>query len=117
DRVRLRLVGSERGYSRAIDWSVEQAGPERRPPPCSYASRCGGCDLMALNPGAQRQAKHQLVVEVMRRTAHIDVSGDSPVSLTWHGPVGGDLGYRSRIRVHIDRDGQFGFLAHQSHEL
>lgn len=117
DQVRLRTLTVERGYSRAKDWTIAQPSTERRTSPCPYVARCGGCDLMPLSPAAQRQSKHHMVTEVLRRTARLDVSTDSSVPLHWNGPARDELGYRSRIRVHIGEDAQLGFRASESHDI
>src|SRR5690606_40681773 len=74
DVISLRAMRQHRGYSEANAWELERPSPQRRAAPCPYAERCGGCDLMALTPDAQRVVKHDMVVEILRRTARIDAS-------------------------------------------
>lgn len=74
---------------------------------------------MALTPDAQRRVKHDMVVEILRRTAHVDASASGATPLHFF-PVDGaneTLNYRSRIRLHIDAQSQLGFFAEQSHEV
>lgn len=116
DQVELGELAVHKGYSEARSWTIVSPSPERRNAPCEYASRCGGCDLMGLTPTAQRRVKHELVVEVLRRTAHIDAGPTSATPLTWDTTHDAQpLGYRSRIRLHIGPEGRVGFLAAQSH--
>ncbi len=116
DAVEIRELVVHKGYSDARTWHIVSPSPNRRPAPCEYANRCGGCDLMSLTPEAQRRIKHELIIEVLRRTAHIDASTASHTPLTWDTTHDAQtLGYRSRIRLHIGQDGSLGFLAAQSH--
>lgn len=116
-----------RGYSEANAWELERPSPQRRAAPCPYAERCGGCDLMALTPDAQRVVKHDMVVEILRRTARIDASTAGQTPLEWDDgdadysrlpeAAGVTLQYRTRIRLHIDGGGRLGFLAERSHAV
>lgn len=117
DLVLVRELKARNGYSEAREWQLLRPSPDRRAAPCRYADRCGGCDVMALSPAAQRRVKHDMVVEILRRTAHVDATPEGPTPLTWVCGDEPDLGYRTRIRLHIDATGKLGFLAAQSHEL
>lgn len=118
DRVELQTLEKHKGYSRARQYRLTQPSPARRLPPCEYQPRCGGCDLMALETSAQRAAKHAMVLDILHRTAKLDAGKNSPVPLSWRdAPQALPLGYRSRIRMHISKQGQFGFKEEQSHEI
>ncbi len=116
DIVEVTALTRRKGYSDARSWTFVSPSPDRRPAPCVYARHCGGCDLMELEASAQRRAKHELVLEILRRTGRISAGPESATPLTW-GPSreDEDLGYRNRIRLHVNDQGQLGFLAEQSH--
>lgn len=127
DTISVQQLRSRKGYAEVLRWDLVEPSPDRRSAPCPYAARCGGCDLMALNPPAQRQVKHAMVVEILRRTAHVDATATSATPLQWQDPERvraapadereriAALGYRSRIRLHIDDQAGIGLLAEQSH--
>ncbi len=116
DIVEVTELTRRKGYSDARSWTLVSPSPDRRPAPCVYARHCGGCNLMELGASAQRRAKHELVLEILRRTGHISAGPDSITPLTWEPSTDdGELGYRSRIRLHVNDQGQLGFLAEQSH--
>lgn len=71
---------------------------------------------MELDVSAQRRAKNELVLEVLRRTARVSAGPESRTPLTWDTCEDGEmLHYRSRVRLHINDQGQLGFLAERSH--
>lgn len=117
DAVRVDEVRQRKGYVDAMRWTLVSASPDRRSPPCGFAKQCGGCDVMALTPAAQRRVKHDMVVEILRRTARVDTSASSatPLHFSADDAARDALGYRSRIRLHIDDQSQLGFFAEQSH--
>jgi 23S rRNA (uracil1939-C5)-methyltransferase len=79
--------------------------PERRAPPCPHSARCGGCDLDALPPDAQREAKAGLIRHALRLPAPPLVR-----------PSPRATGYRARIKLGV-RGGEVGFFGARSHEL
>ena len=113
--VRARVTATTRSYPRADAVEVLEPSPDRVPPPCPHAGpgRCGGCDFQHVGLPAQRRLKAFRIAEQLERLArlqrHVEVE-----------PVEGDregLGWRSRVRVGVDRDGTVGFRRHRSHQL
>lgn len=105
DRVRYTEQGRRgRTVLGALE-AVVQPGPDRRPPPCPLTQRCGGCDLDALSPAAQRTAKAALI----RHALHLD---ELPhVHASPH-----PSGYRARIKLGIHA-GAAGYRAAGTHDL
>jgi 23S rRNA (uracil1939-C5)-methyltransferase len=113
DSIRVLALAERRGYLRAARWELLEPSPERAEPPCPVADRCGGCDWMHLERGAQLRAKAALLGEALRRTGGVrELPG--PLGVVTAGP---HLGYRSRLRLHVDGAGHIGLFAHGSHEL
>ena len=113
DRIAVHAVDERRGYLRATSWQLLEPSPERAPPPCPVADRCGGCDWMHLGRDAQLRGKAAVLREALRRTGGLR---ELPAALAVRA-VGSDLGYRCRLRLHVDGAGRVGLFAHASHEL
>ncbi len=110
DVVEVQEATTKGGAAFARRFRVLVPSPQRVAPPCAFFDSCGGCDLMAIDPDAQRQAKLSIVEQALRRTGGIDWP-----DLRWHASPAA-LHYRERIRLHVKR-GQLGFFARGSHVL
>lgn len=108
-------VTEDRGKSfcRADVVEVLRADPQRVEPPCPLAApgQCGGCDWQHAAPELQRELKATVVAEQLHRLAGIErtvvVEPLEPESLGW----------RSRVRLAVGRDGRAGLRAHRSHRV
>lgn len=113
DRIRATALRDRGGYLRAESWDLMTPGPERVAPPCADADRCGGCDWMRLSRPAQVRSKAALLREALGRIGGFrDLPDPLPVS-----QAGRDLGYRGRLRLHVDPDGRVGLFARGTHEI
>ncbi len=111
--VRPIRLYSRKGILRATAWELVMASPDRVPPLCAWADRCGGCDWMALSRPAELSAKANLLREAFRRTGGMAEPGsDLRVRV-----AGRDLGYRGRLRVHFGPHGEVGLLGGASHRV
>lgn len=129
ERVLARLTDSGEGdrFWRAEAVEVLEASPERVTPPCPHAhpGGCGGCDLQHASLPAQRRLKAQVVTEQLVRLGGIDpeaVLGGPVVvrALPEPGRAPGEetgLGWRTRVRYAVDRQGRPGFHRHRSHDV
>jgi tRNA/tmRNA/rRNA uracil-C5-methylase (TrmA/RlmC/RlmD family) len=94
---------------------VLSASPDRVEPPCPHAGpgRCGGCDFQHVELSAQRKLKAARIAELLGQIAGFErevvveaVEGDEE-----------GLGWRTRVRLAVDRDGQVGFRRHRTHRV
>ena len=113
---RVRAVVTEDGgggYCRADAIAVLTASPDRVEAPCSWARAggCGGCDLQHATPAAQRLLKAAVLAEQLQRLAGIERA------VAVEELPGGPLGWRSRVRLAVDADGEAGLRAHRSHDV
>lgn len=105
ETVTVRETKVHRGHKEAELVRVEQAAPERVEPPCPYYGLCGGCNLQHASAEAQLQSKRQILEESLLRSRiegavdHCQPTLPSPLH----------LGYRHRIRLHLDAAGLLGF--------
>jgi 23S rRNA (uracil1939-C5)-methyltransferase len=109
DRVRVDALVDKKGYVEATRFELEAASPERVPTPCPIAAECGGCDWMALPYAAQLRHKASLVAEALERTGRLALPAPPEVV-----SAGEPLGYRLRVRLHVDQAGHVGFFGRHS---
>lgn len=94
---------------------ILRPAPERRIPPCSYFTHCGGCQLQHLDYEAQLAFKAQLLRDLL--AAHPGLNG-----ITVHPPEGmpEPLYYRNKTQLPFqERAGKavFGLFQSGTHEL
>lgn len=111
----VALVTEDQGgsFCRADAVEVLRAAPGRVWPPCPLAGpgRCGGCDWQHADHATQRQLKAEIVAEQLRRLAGIERRVEVEAL------PGGPLGWRSRVRLVVGKDGRAGLRAHRSHQV
>lgn len=119
--VEVTEVGPKGRYLRAEPRRVVTASAQRVTPPCRYAGTCGGCDFQHVAVPEQRRLKAAVVREQLTRLGRVDCD-----AIDWSGeveevPVAGrsddGLGWRTRVRFAVDRDGRAGFRRHRSHAV
>jgi tRNA/tmRNA/rRNA uracil-C5-methylase (TrmA/RlmC/RlmD family) len=115
ERVRAVVTQTTSRFARADAIEIIRAAPERVSPPCPYAGPggCGGCDWQHASLPAQREIKARIVSQQLRRIAGLERT----VTIE---PLAGDtggLGWRTRVRFAVGRDGRAGFYRHRSHEI
>jgi tRNA/tmRNA/rRNA uracil-C5-methylase (TrmA/RlmC/RlmD family) len=115
ERVRALVTQSTSRFARADAVQILDASADRVQPPCPHArpGGCGGCDWQHASLHAQRALKAAVVRQQLRRIAGIehDVSVE---------PVPGDqdgLGWRTRVKFAVGRDGAAGLHRHRSHDV
>jgi tRNA/tmRNA/rRNA uracil-C5-methylase (TrmA/RlmC/RlmD family) len=115
ERVRAVVTQTTSRFARADAVEIVRAAPERVTPPCPYAGPggCGGCDWQHASLPAQRELKASVIRQQLRRIAGIDrVVTVEPVP----GDAGG-LGWRTRVKFAVGKDGQAGLYRHRLHEI
>jgi 23S rRNA (uracil1939-C5)-methyltransferase len=98
DRLRARIVAKERGYLRAEPEALLTPGPERRPSPCPFVPRCGGCSYQELDYPAQLRLKGAILRESLAR-AGAAWEGELP----FHAAP--ERGWRMRATFHVSAAG------------
>ncbi len=124
ERVRARITEVTARFARADAVDILDPVPGRVEPPCPYArpGGCGGCDWQHAALPLQRELKASVVRQQLRRIAGIDwpvtveaLPGDGEGA--GDGPAAPGLGWRTRVRFAVSRDGAAGLRAHRSHEV
>ena len=115
ERVRARVTSETSSYLRADAVEVVRASPDRVTPPCPHAGhgRCGGCDFQHVELRAQRRLKEARITELLGQLARTEHCVEvEPVPGADDG-----LGWRTRLRLAVDRNGVVGFHRHRSRQL
>ncbi len=107
DRLRVRVETAHPGYVQARSEAVLDASAERRPSPCPYVPRCGGCTYQELDYGAQLRLKEDVLRESLRR-AGAPWEGEIPLHAS------PEEGWRLRASLHAQfRDGHVRLGLHE----
>jgi 23S rRNA (uracil1939-C5)-methyltransferase len=112
ERIRVTEFERRKGYSEASTFELLTRSDARVEPGCPVASRCGGCDWLHLSYPAQLASKAALLSEALRRTGGFHEL--APIEVL---PSALELGYRQRVRLHLDTAGRVGFFEARSHRL
>jgi tRNA/tmRNA/rRNA uracil-C5-methylase (TrmA/RlmC/RlmD family) len=115
ERVRARITQESKNYLRADAVEILEASPDRVQAPCPFSGpgRCGGCDWQHVSLPAQRRLKAAVVEEQLRHLAGIE--REVVVEELPGAPDG--LGWRTRVRFAVRRDGAIGLRRHRSHAI
>ena len=116
ERVVVREVVRKKDFISARLEEILTPSPDRTNPPCSLYGRCGGCDLQHATYNAQVLLKKETLTESLQRAAG-DIFSDPEIAI--HSALASpkEFGYRQRIRLQVDKEGQYGFFRTGSHVL
>lgn len=112
ERIRVQAMEHRKGHVVATAYEVVTPAAARVEPPCALASAGCGCDLMHATYDAQLAYKVDIVRDALERVGKLSALPAIHVE-----PCASQLGYRSRLRLHIDAGGAIGFHARGSHRL
>src|SRR3712207_971020 len=71
EEVEIEITEDRRDFARGEIVEVLSPSPERVQPRCQYFGACGGCVWQHADSPAQLEIKRQVVVDRLRRFAHI----------------------------------------------
>lgn len=112
DVVRVRVKEDKGQYLLAEVVKYVKAADGRLEPPCPVYGSCGGCHWQHLSYASQLLWKQAILEEQLKRLAKIPdplVLPTVPSPKMW--------GYRSRIEVHVDKNGRVGFHKEGTNEV
>ena len=123
ETVRARVSDDrKKSFWRADTVEVLEASEHRRPHVWSAASlerdprsRAGGAEFGHIVLAHQRELKRQVLAESLQRMAGID--SDVRVEALLGDDADNGLGWRTRIRLHVDDQGRLGPMASRSHTV
>jgi 23S rRNA (uracil1939-C5)-methyltransferase len=116
EKVVVREANRRKNYISAILKQVLSPSPDRITPPCPVYGHCGGCDLQHAGPEAQLLLKKEILTESLQRAAG-GIFSDLSASMEDPLPAPEQFGYRQRIRLQVNQEGNYGFYRAESHIL
>ena len=112
DQARVRVSATKRSWARATLVELLSPGPGRRPSPCPFYGRCGGCTLEHLEYPEQLRWKARIVADALKRIGRVTV--DPPVVE----PSPCEFRYRNRVTFTLRRSrGTAGGVVAGFHEM
>ncbi len=139
DEAEALVMKMKKNYGFARLVGIIKPSPDRTEPPCPIAGKCGGCQLQAMNYGAQLKFKERKVLNNLRRIGGFDIpeaSGSSTAAEEYErgdmtdSPMVEDISgaepemiirYRNKAQYPIgrDREGKLtaGFYAGRTHSI
>lgn len=118
ERVAVEVHRRRARIAEGVAVEVLGLSDDRVAPPCARADRCGGCDWMHVSQPGQIRGKRSILSQASARQARFDLAAlhgsveDIPAT-----PSPEALGYRGRIRLHVNRAGNLGYFARGSREV
>ena len=116
EKVVIREMHRKKDFVSGALLDIITPSPDRVTPPCPFYGRRGGCDLQHCAYGAQLDLKRSILIEGLQRAPGTGLRRhDAEIQPTVASPA--DFGYRQRIRLQVDTEGQYGFFGTGSHHL
>ena len=115
DVARVRITQAKKAFARGVLEGLVHPAPSRVEPPCPHFSVCGGCVFQHVEYGVQLEAKHERLVQCLRR-----IGKQEPGQVELWGASGGALRYRNKgtfLLGIVDGRVRAGMYAANTHEL
>jgi len=98
DLLRARIESARGGYVEGVALALLEGGSDRRPSPCPYVPRCGGCAYQELAYSGQLALKRGILEESLQRAG-----------APWEGEIAlepsPEEGWRTRASLHLGVEG------------
>src|SRR6516165_7389609 len=112
DFLDVTIQSEHGGYAIGRILRVVSPGAARRPPPCVFLPRCGGCDWQHIEYHEQVRLKAQTLAHEFRHALGVDLD---PATLLE--PASSEFEYRSRVRLKVGRRGSIGLYESASNRM
>jgi 23S rRNA (uracil1939-C5)-methyltransferase len=98
DRARVSVVREKSRWAQGRLVELISPGEARRPPPCPYYARCGGCTLEHVHYPDQLRWKGRLVADALQRIGGVTLPAPPVVRASPR-----EFRYRGRVSFHLRR--------------
>ena len=114
--AKVRVFEDKGGsFARAEPVQIIQASPDRVPHIWKNAELAGGAEFGHIKLSRQRELKADVLEEGLQRFAGIEMR--VPVEAAPGDDEANGLGYRTRVQLHVDENGDAGPYRERSHEV
>jgi 23S rRNA (uracil1939-C5)-methyltransferase len=110
EQARVRIVEDKRGYATAEVEEILDPSEQRVSPACQHFGACGGCQYQHANYAPQLSYKQAILRETLERGG---VYPPEDIAVL----AGESWGYRNRIRLAFDANGNAGYRGRRSHAV
>ena len=92
EKIEINITEENKDYDNAEAVSIIESSPHRIIPPCHYYGKCGGCNMMHIEPSYQKEIRKSILTDIFRQNG-IDITGKTQIV---DGP---DFNYRCRFQL------------------
>ncbi len=117
EEVHALITKRKKRFAECSPIEILKKSDKRIEPPCPVYEDCGGCDFQHISYDEQIRLKQDILKEHLVRS-HLVQSADDDIPFLQE-PAGcqNQFGYRLRVRLHRDKDGDVGIYRPQSHKV
>ncbi len=92
EKLEIEITQHNKDYDNAELIKVLEPSPHRVKAPCRYYEKCGGCNMMHIEPSYQKKLRQEILTDIFRQNG-IDISGKTEIV------SGPELNYRCRFQL------------------
>ena len=92
EKIEIEITEQNKDYDNAEIVKIVEPSPHRVEPACRYYGKCGGCNMMHIESGYQKELRLNILNDIFRQNG-IDISGKTQII------SGPDTGYRARFQL------------------
>ncbi len=92
EKIDINITENNKDYDNAEIVRIIEPSAHRVQPPCRYYGKCGGCNLMHIEPAYQKHLRTTMLTDIFRQNG-IDIAGKTQII---DGP---DFNYRCRFQL------------------
>lgn len=92
ENIEIQITEQNKDYDNAEIVNILEPSPHRITPPCRYYGKCGGCNMMHIEPSYQKELRKGILTDIFRQNG-IDISGKTEIV------SGPDFNYRCRFQL------------------
>ncbi len=92
EKLEVEITENNKDYDNAEIVKILEPSPHRIEPACRYYGKCGGCNMMHIDPEYQKELRLEILQDIFRQNG-IDINGKTKII------AGPDTGYRARFQL------------------
>lgn len=112
EEATVQITHRSKNFARAKLLEITKPAPTRIAPACPLAHQCPGCSYLHIEADAELQYKKQQLESLFTRIARIETP---PIQACIPSPQ--NLGYRNKIVLHADDQGNLGYKGHDNRTI